>query len=427
LWVRSDELDLDRFSRLLGEADGADPATAAAKLREALALWRGPALAEFAYESFAQTAIRRLEELRLTALERRIEADLDLGFHGELVGELQALVAEHPLRERLRGQLMLALYRSGRQAEALESYHATRRALVDGLGIEPSPALQELEKSILRQDPYLRLAAPERSIMVAPQDLDRLAPLLALAESLARRPPKELIMARIVDGAADLRAATASLNDRRAALLARGVTTRAAALVSATPGEDLVRIATEQDVDLVLVDGPAEVLDDPVLARLLASAPCDLGVVIGAAERDGPVLVPFVGANHDWAAVELAAWIAGALEVSLILAGPHEGPGGRDASRLLANASLAVQRTLGVAAEPLLLETGPFGLLSAAEEAALVVVGLTDRWQREGLGAVRATLAAAGSAPIVLVRRGLRPGGLAPREGLTRFTWTIKA
>ena len=122
---------------------------------EALSLRRGPALADFAYESFAQTAIARLEEIGLAAVELRIDADLALGRHDELVGELEALVAEHPLRERLRSYLMTALYRSGRQAEALDAYQDARRALVDELGIDPSPALQELEQAILRQDPSL--------------------------------------------------------------------------------------------------------------------------------------------------------------------------------------------------------------------------------------------------------------------------------
>ena len=143
-------------------------------LRAALALWRGAPLADFAYEAFAQAAIGRIEELRLAALERRIEADLELGRHAGLVGELEALVAEHPLRERLRGQLMLALYRSGRQAEALAAYPSTGDALVDGLGIEPSPSLQELERAILRQDlpprcaPAGRLEPSERRL-VAPR------------------------------------------------------------------------------------------------------------------------------------------------------------------------------------------------------------------------------------------------------------------
>ena len=191
LRVAQDELDLSRFSRLLEEADGADPAVASGKLGEALALWRGAPLADLAYESFAQAAIGRIEELRLAALERRIDADLALGRHAELVGEVEELAARHPLRERLHGQLMLALYRSGRQAQALEAYQLTRRALVDGLGIEPSPALQELEQAILRQDPELALVGTpvlERSILIAPLGEGGLDALLALAERLARHP-----------------------------------------------------------------------------------------------------------------------------------------------------------------------------------------------------------------------------------------------
>ena len=154
--VEPDELDLHRFERLVDEgrsllARGL-AADASERLRDALSLWRGPALADFAYESFAQAAIARLEEIRLAAVELRIDADLALGRHDELVGELEALVAEHPLRERLRRYLMTALYRSGRQAEALDAYQDARRALVDELGIDPSPALQELERAILRQD-----------------------------------------------------------------------------------------------------------------------------------------------------------------------------------------------------------------------------------------------------------------------------------
>src|SRR5205823_5826880 len=121
-------------------------------------LFRGEPLADFRYEPFAQSEIARLDELRLVALEERIEVDLRLGRDAELVPELEALIGEHPLRERLRGQLMLALYRCGRQAEALEAYRATHRLLVDELGIEPSPALQQLEQAILRQDAALAFA-----------------------------------------------------------------------------------------------------------------------------------------------------------------------------------------------------------------------------------------------------------------------------
>jgi DNA-binding SARP family transcriptional activator len=153
--IGPDELDLLRFERLVEEAQQASPDVAARLLRDALGLWRGPALADVAHESFAQAEILRLEELRLGALERRVEADLALGRHGELVDDIERLVREHPLRERLRGQLMLTLYRSGRQAEALGVYRETRHLLAGDLGIEPGPALQELEKAILRQDPEL--------------------------------------------------------------------------------------------------------------------------------------------------------------------------------------------------------------------------------------------------------------------------------
>jgi DNA-binding SARP family transcriptional activator/tetratricopeptide (TPR) repeat protein len=160
LRVAPSELDLARFEALVAEAEGAQPAVAAAKLREALALWRGPPLADLAYEAFAQAHATRLDDLRFTALEARIDADLASGEHARLTGELEALVAQHPLRERLRGQLMLALYRAGRQAEALAAYQAARATLVDELGIEPGRELRDLHEAILRQDERLDLAAP---------------------------------------------------------------------------------------------------------------------------------------------------------------------------------------------------------------------------------------------------------------------------
>ena len=127
-----------------------------------LALWRGPPLSDFASEPFAQGEIARLEELHLAALEERIEADLALGRHAELISELEALVREHPLRERLRAQLMLALYRSGRQAEALAAYQQARKMLAEELGLEPGRRLQELEGAILRQDAELDLPGRDR-------------------------------------------------------------------------------------------------------------------------------------------------------------------------------------------------------------------------------------------------------------------------
>jgi DNA-binding SARP family transcriptional activator len=161
------QFDLERFRGLVEAARHEPPDARAVKLEQALAIWRGPPLADLGFEAFAQSEIGRLEELRLAVVEDRIEAELEAGRHAEIVGELEALADEHPLRERLRGQLMLALYRSGRQAEALQIYHDTRRVLVEELGIDPSPSLQQLHGAILRQDPGLETGTPA---VQAPQD-----------------------------------------------------------------------------------------------------------------------------------------------------------------------------------------------------------------------------------------------------------------
>jgi len=163
--------DIDRFDRLAEEGHDflrrGEPRRAAEVLRAALALWRGPPLADVAYESFAQSEIARLEELRLSALEARIDADLAGGREAELVPELLRLIRDPPLRERLRAQLMLALYRTGRQAEALEIYRNARQMLIDELGLEPSRELQQLEQAILRQDDALGAATRLRRLPVA--------------------------------------------------------------------------------------------------------------------------------------------------------------------------------------------------------------------------------------------------------------------
>jgi DNA-binding SARP family transcriptional activator len=425
------QLDLNRFEKLLSDGNEAlaagEPSRALATLTEALGLWRGPALADFTYESFAQDAIARLDELRVHAVELRIEAQLELGLHARVIAELEGLVADHPFRERLRAQLMLALYRCGRQAEALDVYRRTREVLDEELGLEPSPALQHLEQAILRHDESLEgpLPTPERSIVVAPQEARRFPELVAFAEPLVNRPRRELILAWLVAAGSDLAASDSLPSEHRDALLARGVFARSVTFVSPAAGDDLVRLALEQDVDLLLVDGPPD-LDHPVLETVLARAPCDVAVYVGREQppREGRVLVLFAGGEHDWSAVELGAWLAGALGVQLSLAGPAEGVE-RDASRALASASLAVQRVLGIAAEPLLLAPDVADVLAAAAEAAVVVAGLPERWQRTGLGRVRSGLAADARSPVVLVRHGLRPGGLAPRQSLTRFTWTL--
>ncbi len=260
--IDEEQLDLHRFEALSEQArrdtEAGRAEEAAGSLRQAIALWRGPALADFTYEGFAQPEIARLEELRVVALERRIEAELTLGRSAELVGELEGLVAKHPLRERLCELLMLALYRSGRQADALEAYRATRRLLVDELGIDPGETLQELERAILRHDPALDRdaarepspgsePAPERSIVVLPLDEEFLDALLAVAEPLATRPPRELIVVRLVTYEQELGEASARLRERRSSLRARGLASRTAAFTSAAPGADAVVLASEQN------------------------------------------------------------------------------------------------------------------------------------------------------------------------------------
>jgi ABC-type transport system substrate-binding protein/DNA-binding SARP family transcriptional activator/DNA-binding beta-propeller fold protein YncE len=182
--LRADALDATSFQALVEEARHEEPAAAAPRLERALALWRGPPLADFAYEPFAQDEIRRLEELRLSALEDRIEADLALGWHKEVVTELESLARGHPLRERLQGLRLIALYRCGRQAEALEAYRTTRRWLVDELGVEPGPELKELERRILEHDPSLDAPRPERPVATA-RKLGRRGIAIAFAGLLA--------------------------------------------------------------------------------------------------------------------------------------------------------------------------------------------------------------------------------------------------
>lgn len=170
LRIADSELDLDRFEKLVADSLSQSSPKRVETLREALALWRGAALADIGQPSFVGLEGARLEERRTAVIEQRIDAELQCGLHAELVGELEALVAEHPYRERLRVLLMLALYRSGRQAESLDAYRAARRALIDDLGVEPGTALQELERAILRQDPSLEQQSPHarRSNLPAP-------------------------------------------------------------------------------------------------------------------------------------------------------------------------------------------------------------------------------------------------------------------
>jgi predicted ATPase len=295
--LENGELDLQRFERATAAGRDAlargDHAAAAARLEEALALWRGPALADVAYEPFAAPEIARLEELRLVATEDLVDARLALGRHAELVGELEALAAEHPLRERFVGRLMLALYRAGRQVEALDVYRRTRERLVDELGIEPSPALQQLEREILRHEP--QLAAPAAAsargyeLPASPSRLVGRERELAEVHALVREGVRLLTFtgpggigkSRLALEAA--RALAPSFRDGAAFVDLTHVTqpelvvpTILAALRAAPDVTTEERLAAElHDKELVLVlDNFEQIVDAaPLLSRLLASTP----------------------------------------------------------------------------------------------------------------------------------------------------------
>ena len=199
LEVAPEDVDAERFSHLVAGASREPPPTRAALLAQALSLWRGPALADFTYEPFAQRAIAVLEEMRVGALESRIEADLELGRHRDVVAELADLVSVHPFRERLRCLQMVALYRSGRQADALDAYREARTRLRDELGVEPGAQLRDLEAAVLRQDPSLRLlpqqpAAPAKEERWLPQERRQVTALvLELAPAEAADTDPELL------------------------------------------------------------------------------------------------------------------------------------------------------------------------------------------------------------------------------------------
>ncbi|HEY6692194.1 MAG TPA: BTAD domain-containing putative transcriptional regulator [Solirubrobacteraceae bacterium] len=266
-----DELDLHAFERLAGAARAAlaqgDPVTAADRLDEALALWRGPALGEFASEPFAPAEADRLEGMRLAAVEDRIEARLALGRARELVGELEALTAQHPLRERPREQLMLALYRSGRQGDALAAYRDFRAVLDEQLGLDPSPRLRALEQAILVHDPAVDVPARVRNGAPATVDAPpgRAAELRTLRAALdaAARGSRRLVLVSGEPGIGKSTLVEALLGGTRDALAVRGHCVQ-----QDGPGEAY----------LPLLDGLGRAVEDPrVAATLAARAPSWLG------------------------------------------------------------------------------------------------------------------------------------------------------
>jgi hypothetical protein len=313
-----------------------------------------------------------------------------------------------------------------------------------------APLEEELEEARERSmAEFPALQVPERSILVAPQAEAELAALLAIAEPLARsEPPRELILARLVRpprgasarGALQtenrlLREASDEVGSARLVLIDRGIAARAVAFSSADPGTDLNRLAEDEQVDLVLLDGRRPLLGEAVprgdVGSVLREAPCDVAVLVSTQEMpiefggERAVVVPFGGAEHDWAALELGAWIASATGSPLQMLGAAGETDERTrVTRLLADAGLLVQQYAGVPAEPVVAEPGREGMLAAAQGAGLLVIGLSDRWREEGLGATRSEIARAAPAATLFVRRGRRPGALAPRTDVTRFTWS---
>ena len=315
------------------------------------------------------------------------------------------------------------------------------------LGAPVEEELEEAKRESLAEFPDLPV--PERSILVAPQARTGLAHLLAIAEPLARsEPPRELIIARLVQPTLGsefrgglqsenraLAEAYKEVSEARLSLIEQGVAARGVAFVSADPGRDLSRLAESEEVDLVIADGQRPLLGEGVVRGdvgvVLQQAPCDVAVLVAKEQQEvapgpeQPIVVPFGGAEHDWAALELGAWIASQNNAPLKLLGAAGETEDRTrVTRMLGDAGLLLQQVAGVAAEPVVTEPGREGILEAASDAGLLVVGLSVRWKEEGLGRTRSEIARVAPAPVLFVRRGARPGALAPAGDVTRFSWS---
>lgn len=299
---------------------------------------------------------------------------------------------------------------------------------------------------------YPGVPVPERAILVAPQTDAALEQLTLLAEPLARsEPARELIIARPVRpsrgaGAGvrsglqtenlQLQRAYRAINDMRERLIADGVAARGVAFTSTSTGSDLVHVIEHEPIDLVIIEGRRRLIGEGVplgeVGDLLEQAPSDVAVLVAPENQiielgpSSPIVVPFGGAEHDWSALELGSWLAATTGAPLkMLGAAGQTDEGKSVTRMLADAGLLVQQATGIATEPLVVAGGRDGIVSAAGNAGLLVIGLSERWRREGLGPTRSEIAKAAPAPVLFVRRGTRPGLFAPRENVTQFKWSV--
>ncbi len=324
--------------------------------------------------------------------------------------------------------------------------------LLDPKNTYGAPVEEELDEARAEsQAEFPALEVPERSILVAPQTDEGLERLGGLARALAGSdPPRELILARLVrpPRGSGVRGGMQTQNrlleetseevaEARNELIGEGIAARSVAFISADAGADLARLADREEVDLLLTDGARPLLGEGVprgsVGKMLEEAPSDVAVLVAPQEQpvqpgpDAPVIVPFGGVEHDWAALELGAWIASATGAPLKLlgaAGDTDEGDGTKVTRMLGDAGLLVQQYSGVQSEPIVAERGRDGIIAAAEGAGLLVVGLSERWRDEGLGPTRSEIARAAPSPVLFVRRGTRTGALAPRDDVTRFSWS---
>jgi DNA-binding SARP family transcriptional activator len=432
------QLDLNRFEDAWRDARrtmaAGDHRAAHSALCEALRLWRGDPLVEFAGSRFADADAHRLAEMRWAAVGDRIEVELALGRHEEAVPELEAMVELHPLQERPLAQLMVALYRCGRQVDALAACRDARERYATEFGLTLGPDVLRIERAILQHDPTLAAPTdrgPDRgaaSVAVAARSIDELTALVSVAGPMGPATGGELLLVRTIDpGDPELLETSASETAQQVQALHHSrINARAATFTSETPASDLVKLADEQGSGLLLIDAGWLV----VRQQVLEDASCDVAVVSTrpgwrAAARS-PVVVPFGGNEHDWAALEIGCWLAHAVSVPLLLAGVAGRRTGRaDASRTLTAASLVAQRVYGVLPEPRLVPSAPEGLVELASAARALVMGFSHDWHRAGLGPVRDRVAATAACPVVFVRQGRRPNGFAPAHAVTRFTWSL--